>query len=278
MAIPRKPLVDRLLLMRKTGGKTAYPQISCKKTKKIIFSICHLGYLIAMRAWLFFICCLREWARFYSLLLFSSLQCCVCIRFSTKWCADCRSRGFGSYGFPCNLSLYRYIVETAGAIGGCWAVATELWSSLTLSLSRFLALLFDTLFNHRLYTVTAAADGRSAFVLFSGPRRFFVIFCLHPFLAALHKEYSCTLLLWPRSFLMDSFPFFLCFLWLLFIVRTRLHYRTFFFFPFFTGLPAAHPPCALTVDVRIEKKIDTAIDWCGWLLDEIPRETCVSKR
>lgn len=161
-------------------------------------------------------------------------------------------------------------------LGGCYGT---LVLSHSLSLSRFLALLFDTLFNHRLYTVTAAADGRSAFVLFSGPRRFFVIFCLHPFLAALHKEYSCTLLLWPRSFLMDSFPFFLCFLWLLFIVRTRLHYRTFFFFPFFTGLPAAHPPCALTVDVRIEKKkIDTAIDWCGWLLDEIPRETCVSKR
>lgn len=139
MAIPRKPavcvcVVDRLLLVRKAreDSRLAYPQISCffwpgSNIHFFFFFFCSsfdlsfgLFDCYACLTFMLFWGKQRGNARFYSLLLFSSLRCCVYICYGTKWCADCRSRGFGSYGFPSNLSLYRYIVETAGAIVGCY--------------------------------------------------------------------------------------------------------------------------------------------------------------
>ncbi len=196
MAIPRKPAVCGRQIVACKKNKRRQPSrlstnllffllgyIPCRKKEEeemILFffssfflSICDLSFRLfdcyACLAFMLFWRKERE-SSIYSLLLFSSLRCCVRIYicFSTKWCADCRSRGFGSYGFPCNLSLYRYIVARLRALS---AAVRRLLRNL-FSLSLFLALLFDTLFNHWLYTITAAAAaGRSAFCVVLGAKK-----------------------------------------------------------------------------------------------------------
>ena len=163
------------------------------------------------------------WARFDSLLLFSSLQwdcVMVYICFSTKWCTDCRSSGLGSYGFPCNLSLYNidiYLVERLLALS---AAAWQLLRNLFPFYFLLLALLFDTLFNHWLHTVTSV--GSFCFLL-SVLRNILPssFLSLTTNIAALYF-FGLILFWWI------VFPFFL-FLFLLFIISAGTTFPPFFY-------------------------------------------------